>query len=54
VEIDGQAIHCDDPDGFRLSGPSNLEFVGKACTQLKQKPGAQIKARFPCDAVVVL
>jgi hypothetical protein len=49
VTIDGEAIRCDDSNGWRLTGPSSIEFVGDACDSLRSKPSAQIKARFPCD-----
>lgn len=49
VTIDGEAIRCDDANGWRLTGPSSIEFVGDACDSLRSKPSAQIKARFPCE-----
>lgn len=53
VTIDGEAIRCDDANGWRLTGPSSVEFVGDACDSLRSKPSAQIKARFPCEVFTI-
>ncbi len=52
VEVDGVAIPCGNDDGWRLKDPRTLEFVGSACTNLRSRPTAQIKADFPCGVIV--
>lgn len=54
VSIDGELRKCDDPNGWRLSDPDTVEFVGKACEDLRRKLSAQVKARFPCDIFEIL
>lgn len=53
VQVDGVTMPCNDENGWKLRGRSSIEFVGEACTKLKQRPQARITARFPCDVVVV-
>jgi hypothetical protein len=50
VTADGQAIACDDPNGWKLKDPGTIEFVGAACTNLQRNPQATVHATFPCGA----
>jgi len=52
VEVDSVAIPCDPKDGWRLKDPRTLELVGKACSDLRAKPTAQIRADFPCGVIL--
>lgn len=50
VILDDQPLGLDDPDGWRLNGPSELEVRGRACNTIKTKPTAKLTVRFPCGA----
>ncbi len=52
VEVDGVKVPCDPNDGWRLKDPRTLELVGKACSDLRGKPTAQIRADFPCGVIL--
>ncbi len=51
VTINGVSIPCNDPNGFRLNGPSVIEFLGDACDEIMNGDDPQIAASFPCDAI---
>jgi hypothetical protein len=51
VLIDGAPVVLNDPDGWRLNGPSEVEFVGAACETVKSGDH-DISITFPCDEVV--
>ncbi len=52
VEVDGVEVPCDPKDGWRLKDPRTLELVGNACSDLRSKPTAQIRADFPCGVIL--
>ncbi len=52
VELDGTALGYNDPNGWKLDSPSELELLGSACDAI-QEGDHQLSASFPCDAVVV-
>ncbi len=52
VEVDGVEIPCSSEDGWRLKDPRTIELVGSACTDLRSRPTAQIKADFPCGIIL--
>jgi len=52
VTLDGKALVFNDPDGWRLSSPSTIEFVGKACETAKDKNDHKVAAEFPCGTIV--
>lgn len=58
VVLNGVPVPYDTPgapeEGWRLSSPSQLELVGKACETLKSTPNATLTARFPCGTVLPL
>ena len=49
VQIDGQAIACDMPDGYSIHA-SVLRLSGKACDEYKASP-TKLSVAFPCDAL---
>jgi hypothetical protein len=49
VRLDGQALGFNDPNGWKLNGPSDLEIVGTACEKIKTD-GKSVAISFPCDA----
>jgi hypothetical protein len=48
VTLNGAPVPFDDPDGWKLVDGDTIEFVGKACTDLRAG-AADVKASFPCD-----
>lgn len=52
VTLDGVALKLGDPDGWRLSSPSTIEFRGKACETVKDANDHKVHAKFPCTAFV--
>ncbi|WP_437525440.1 vWA domain-containing protein [Sorangium sp. So ce726] len=51
VLIDGARVPLDDANGWRLNGPSEVEFVGAACETVKSGEH-EISITFPCDEVI--
>jgi hypothetical protein len=51
VVLDGQGLTYDDPNGWKLNSPTEIELVGAACDAI-QSGEHEISATFPCDAVV--
>lgn len=51
VLLDGNPLPCNDPDGWQLNTPTEIEFVGAACDQILTDPNVTISASFPCDAI---
>lgn len=52
VSLDGVTLKLGDPDGWRLSSPSTIEFRGKACDTVKDQNDHKVSARFPCGTIV--
>ncbi len=52
VRVNGEDIPCNDPDGWRLNNPSEIEFLGATCDIILTDPDATIFVEFPCDAIV--
>lgn len=50
VTLDGQAITCDDANGFSIDDAHHISFHGSACDALKTSSGL-LDATFPCDVV---
>jgi hypothetical protein len=48
VKVDGVLVPCNDPNGWRLKNDRTVELVGAACTDLRAKPQANVRADFPC------
>jgi hypothetical protein len=53
VTLNGTPLTYNDPNGWKLDSPTQLELVGTACNTLKTTLDAQVKVRFPCAAIVV-
>ncbi len=49
VRVDGVVIPCDDPDGWILNNPTEIELQGAACEAI-QSGDHSVEATFPCDA----
>lgn len=44
-------IPCNDPNGWRLNSPTEIEFLGTSCATIMGDPSVQISAEFPCDSI---
>ena len=51
VELNGESLPCDDPDGWRIIDERHIELVGAPCDQWLSEPSAMVHARFPCAVV---
>jgi len=51
VYLDGQSLPYNDPNGWRLNGPDEIELLGTACDTIKQGDHS-ISVQFPCGIVV--
>jgi von Willebrand factor type A domain-containing protein len=52
VMVNGVAIPCNDPNGWKLNSPNEIEFVGTACDTIMNDPDVEVSATFPCDSIV--
>jgi hypothetical protein len=52
VTINNVVIPCNDPDGWQLNSPTEIEFVGAACDTIMNELEVEVTASFPCDSVV--
>jgi hypothetical protein len=50
VTLDGQALGCNDPNGWALVDASHIKLQGKACQKLTQNNDADVEAMFSCTA----
>lgn len=53
VELNGQVLPCDDPDGWRAIDSSTIELQGAACDTLQNTPGVTLEATFPCGVILI-
>jgi hypothetical protein len=53
VTLNSQKLDCDGANGWKLKDETHIELRGTACTTLKNDSKVQLKATFPCDAVVI-
>jgi hypothetical protein len=49
VTLDGKPLVYNDPNGWHLTSPSQLEVQGTACDAIKNT-GGQLAVHFPCGA----
>jgi hypothetical protein len=49
ITLDGDELKLDDPDGWQVNSPSQIELLGEACEDIK-KGGHAIAIKFPCDS----
>lgn len=53
VKIDGIDQKLNDPDGWKLSSPTTVQLLGKACETVKDtKMSHNVSAKFECGAIV--
>lgn len=55
VTLDGVVLELNDPNGWRLSSPTTIELVGKACETVKagdKNTKHHIAASFTCGAII--
>jgi hypothetical protein len=48
VKVDGKDVPFNETDGWRLTDPDTVEFVGSWCETIR-KGATEVKATFPCD-----
>jgi hypothetical protein len=51
VLLNGQPLVCNDPNGWRLTGPSTFQLSGTACDAFLSMQ-AQLQAAFPCEVFI--
>jgi hypothetical protein len=51
VLLNDMPVTCDGPDGWKLSSPTQIEFVGKACDTILSAATVKVSATFPCGTV---
>jgi hypothetical protein len=51
VLLNGQPIGCNDPNGWRLTGPGTFQLTGTACDAFLSMQ-AQLQASFPCEVFI--
>jgi hypothetical protein len=55
VTLDGNALACDQPNGYRLNEDhQSIQLLGEACTTLQTAASPQLKVSFPCQDVTLL
>jgi hypothetical protein len=52
VMLDGAVLPLDPVNGWRLSSPTTVEFVGQACETVKDKNDHKVTAEFPCGSII--
>lgn len=53
VELNGNPLTCDDPDGWTVVDESHIELRGEACDRLTMDMNATLRATFPCGVIVI-
>lgn len=53
VVLDGQPLDLDDPNGWTLKTPRQIEVLGDACDQI-QSSASRLTVTFPCDSDAVV
>lgn len=51
VRVNGAPVSLNAPDGWKLNSPTEIEFVGGACTTIKTS-AAKVSVRFPCGSFI--
>jgi len=49
VDLNGNHLPCNDPNGWMLVAPNKIELVGQACDDLLADNLSLLHADFPCD-----
>jgi von Willebrand factor type A domain len=53
IKLNGKALECNGPDGWKLVDDRHIRLRGQACTDLKTLPNAMLTVSFPCSVGVV-
>lgn len=51
IKINGNALPCNDPNGWKLTDKSTVSIQGTACDQYKKDLNAVLEADFPCELI---
>ena len=51
IKINGNALPCNDPNGWKLTDKSTVSIQGTACEQYKKDLNAVLEADFPCELI---
>jgi hypothetical protein len=51
VELNGETLGCDEPDGWQVIDAEHIQLNGAACDTWLGGTTAQIHAKFPCDVI---
>jgi hypothetical protein len=49
VELSGEKLECDSPNGWKLVDSKTIEITGTACERFKMMTNARLTAFFPCE-----
>jgi hypothetical protein len=49
VKLDGERLELDDPDGWQVNTPSQIQLLGAACDAIKSG-GHDLSIKFPCES----
>ena len=49
VKLDGDVLVLDDPDGWQVNSPSQIELLGEACETIKSGDH-DLAIKFPCES----
>jgi len=50
VSLNGGNLPYNDPNGWKVNSPTEVEVTGTACTTIKTQPDANLKMSFPCGS----
>jgi hypothetical protein len=53
VQLNGQPLACNGPDGWILKDASHIELQGQSCRSFMNDPNAVLHAGFPCGVFVI-
>jgi len=53
VQMSGQTLECNGPDGWKLVSSNEIELTGSACQRFKTDPSAMVSASFPCEVIII-
>jgi hypothetical protein len=54
LKINGMALTCNDPNGWKLKDTSTISITGTACDTYKADNKALLEADFPCDVFALM
>lgn len=52
VQLNGEPLPCDDPDGWRPIDAGRIELLGDACRSWQTASDARLEGSFPCGALI--